>query len=110
MSRLSTLDGAAILAVARGGRVRLGSLADVAAARARMLSALAAAAAPVYGVNTGMGRLAGTALTLDQQALHQRNLLLGRAVGGPPWLPPADVRALLAVKLRGLLDPRRGRA
>ncbi|UOX86807.1 aromatic amino acid lyase [Amycolatopsis sp. FBCC-B4732] len=63
---------------------------------------------PVYGVNTGMGRLAGVALDARQQAEHQRNLLIGRAVGGPPWLPPADVRALLVVRLRDFLQPWSG--
>ena len=64
--------------------------------------------APVYGVNTGMGRLAGVALDVRQQAEHQRNLLVGRAVGGPPWLPPEDVRALLVVRLRDFLQPWSG--
>ncbi|WP_037355056.1 aromatic amino acid lyase [Amycolatopsis orientalis] len=58
---------------------------------------------PVYGVNTGMGRLAGTRLTAEQQAGHQRNLLVGRAVGGRPWLSPEVTRALLRMRLRGFL-------
>ncbi|WP_370940594.1 aromatic amino acid lyase [Amycolatopsis sp. cg13] len=58
---------------------------------------------PIYGVNTGMGRLAGTRLTSEQQADHQRNLLVGRAVGGPPWLSPELTRALLRMRLRGFL-------
>ena len=76
-----------ILAIAGGQRVELGPLDDVAANRRAMLAALEAADKPVYGVNTGMGRLAGVALDAEQQAAHQRNLLIGRAVGGPPWLP-----------------------
>ncbi|SFW48893.1 aromatic amino acid lyase [Amycolatopsis australiensis] len=64
--------------------------------------------APVYGVTTGMGRLAGVALDARQQAEHQRNLLVGRAVGGPPWLPPEDVRALLLARLRDFLQPWSG--
>ena len=58
---------------------------------------------PVYGVNTGMGALSGVALTDGQQRAHQRNLMLARAVGGPPWLPYGDVRALFAVRLRTFL-------
>ncbi|EFL04504.1 MULTISPECIES: aromatic amino acid lyase [Actinomycetes] len=58
---------------------------------------------PIYGVNTGMGRLAGTRLTVAQQAEHQRNLLVGRAVGGKPWLSPELTRALLRMRLRGFL-------
>jgi len=58
---------------------------------------------PVYGVNTGMGALSGVRLTGPQQLAHQRNLLLARATGGPPWLDAADVRAIFAVRLRTFL-------
>ncbi|WP_410621716.1 aromatic amino acid lyase [Amycolatopsis sp. cmx-8-4] len=76
--------------------------------RGEVLAALRKGENPVYGVNTGMGRLAGVALDARQQAEHQRNLLIGRAVGGPPWLPPEDVRALLVVRLRDFLRPWSG--
>src|SRR5262249_59050468 len=59
---------------------------------------------PVYGVNTGMGALAGVRLSEAQQLAHQRNLLLARASGGPPWLDAADARALIAVRLRTFLS------
>ncbi|WP_326945843.1 aromatic amino acid lyase [Amycolatopsis sp. NBC_01307] len=78
------------------------------ARRDEVLTALRKGENPVYGVNTGMGRLAGVALDARQQAEHQRNLLIGRAVGGPPWLPPEDVRALLVVRLRDFLRPWSG--
>lgn len=71
--------------------------------RAAMLAVLDAADGPVYGVNTGMGRLAGVKLTAAQQAEHQHNLLVGRAVGGPPWLSAELTRALLLMRLRGFL-------
>jgi len=54
---------------------------------------------PVYGVNTGMGALAGVRLTDRQQLSHQRNLLLARATGGPPWLTEAEARAVITVRL-----------
>ncbi|MGW4484016.1 aromatic amino acid lyase [Amycolatopsis sp. NPDC004368] len=73
--------------------------------RAAMLAALDAADRPVYGVNTGMGRLAGIKLTAAQQAEHQHNLLVGRAVGGPPWLSDELTRALLQMRLRSFLQP-----
>ncbi|MFE0027335.1 aromatic amino acid lyase [Amycolatopsis sp. NPDC059021] len=76
--------------------------------RARMLAALASSPRPVYGVNTGMGRLATHKLSPEQQAGHQRNLLIGRAVGGPPWLPEDDVRMLLVARLRDVLRPDAG--
>ncbi|HTZ27485.1 MAG TPA: aromatic amino acid lyase [Streptosporangiaceae bacterium] len=59
---------------------------------------------PVYGVNTGMGALSGVSLTEPEQLAHQRNLLLARAAGGPPWLDAADVRAIIAVRLRTFLS------
>ena len=58
---------------------------------------------PVYGVNTGMGAMSKVRLSDAEQRVHQRNLLLGRAVGGPPWLPPEEARAVVAVRLRTFL-------
>ncbi|MGW4127345.1 aromatic amino acid lyase [Amycolatopsis japonica] len=72
--------------------------------RARVLAALDER--PVYGVNTGMGRLAGVAAPASNA--YQRNLLIGRAVGGPPWLSAEEVRWLLLVRLRDLLAPEAG--
>ncbi|UJW33799.1 aromatic amino acid lyase [Saccharothrix sp. AJ9571] len=104
------LDAAAILAVAEGKRVELAPelLASVAANRVLVLDALTAAARPVYGVNTGMGRMVDVVLSAEEQATHQSRLLIGRAVGGPPWLPERDVRAVFAVRLRGMLLPSTG--
>jgi histidine ammonia-lyase len=58
----------------------------------------------VYGVNTGMGALSSVRLTEQQQLSHQRNLLLARATGGPPWLSPPDVRAIITVRLLTFLS------
>ncbi|MFG1910935.1 aromatic amino acid lyase [Kribbella sp. NPDC048928] len=74
----------------------------LAAIRADALRTLASGR-PVYGVNTGMGNLSKVRLTEDEQRIHQRNLLLGRAVGGPPWLPAEEVRAVLIGRLRTFL-------
>ena len=59
---------------------------------------------PVYGVNTGMGALAGVRLTERQQLSHQRNLLLARATGGPPWLGESEARAVITVRLLTFLS------
>jgi histidine ammonia-lyase len=69
---------------------------------------LLARGGPVYGINTGMGYLAGVALTADEERSHQHNLLLGRAVGGPPYLAPSEVRALLLARLNGFLRGHAG--
>ena len=58
----------------------------------------------VYGVNTGMGALSSVRLTDQQQLSHQRNLLLARATGGPPWLSASDVRAITTVRLLTFLS------
>ena len=59
---------------------------------------------PVYGVNTGMGALSAVRLTEQEQLSHQRNLLLARATGGPPWLGQSDVRAIITVRLLTFLS------
>jgi len=82
-------------------------LAGIDAGRAAMLATLAAGAR-VYGVNTGMGYLAGTDLSADEQARHQRTLLLGRAVGSAPWLPAEEARAVLLARLAGFVSGHAG--
>jgi histidine ammonia-lyase len=72
--------------------------------RCRQARAVLREGRPVYGVNTGMGALSGVRLTEAEQREHQRNLLLARATGGPPWLEEADARALIAVRLRTFLS------
>ncbi|MEV5964562.1 aromatic amino acid lyase [Kribbella sp. NPDC051952] len=74
----------------------------VAAIRVNVLQTLAQGDA-VYGVNTGMGNMSKVRLSEDEQRVHQQNLLLGRAVGGPPWLPAAEARAVLIGRLRTFL-------
>jgi histidine ammonia-lyase len=59
---------------------------------------------PVYGVTTGMGAMSKVRLSEAEQAEHQRNLLLGRAVGGPPWLPADQARAVVIARLRTFLN------
>jgi histidine ammonia-lyase len=52
----------------------------------------------------------GEPLAIGPVALeeHQRNLLLGRAVGGPPWLAGTEARALLVARLGNLLSGHAG--
>ena len=99
------LDAAACLRVARGATVALGDslLDELDHRRDRMLQTLASGA-PVYGVSTGLGALSEHRLDAQAQESHQQSLLLARAVGGAPWLAPEEVRAVLVVRLRGLLN------
>ncbi|MFI5712886.1 aromatic amino acid lyase [Kribbella sp. NPDC051620] len=70
--------------------------------RQAVLSSLATGA-PVYGVNTGMGALSKVRLSDAEQRTHQHNLLLARAAGGAPWLPPLEARAVLVARLKTFL-------
>jgi histidine ammonia-lyase len=100
----------AVEAVAWGGEALAlapAALERVAAGQAE-LAALLAGGARVYGVSTGMGWLASVDLGPAAQEEHQRNLLLGRAVGGPPWLEAGEARALLVARLGNLLSGHAG--
>lgn len=99
------LGPAELLACARGGSVRLAPelLASLSRRRAEVLDALLGDH-PVYGVTTGMGALAGVRLDPGAQAEQSRRLLVGRAVGGPPWLGREEARAVVAVRLRTFLS------
>ncbi|WP_306207706.1 aromatic amino acid lyase [Actinoplanes sp. RD1] len=110
VSAAEQLDRAAIVELARGAsRVTLAGsfLAELADNRRRMLADLDGDQ-PVYGVNTGMGALAGVRLDAEAQQRHQDTLMIGRAVGSAPWLRREEARALLAVRLRTLLHPAAG--
>ncbi len=99
------LDASAIRQVGDGLAVRLApGLAAQVDAQSGRARALLRDGAQVYGVTTGMGSLSGVRLSPAEQLAHQRNLLLGRATGSPPWLPAADVRVILAVRLRTFLS------
>ncbi len=102
----AALDARAVLAVARGELAP--ELADdligrLDGRRARMLAALDAGG-PVYGVTTGLGALSELGLDDAARARHSEALLTARAAGGPPWLSPAETRAVLAVRLRTFLN------
>jgi histidine ammonia-lyase len=98
-------DLALIRAVAAGQAVSIapGLLAAVRQNRDDAMRALADGRL-VYGVNTGMGALSSVRLTEEQQRSHQRNLLLARATGGPPWLAEPEVRAVITVRLLTFLS------
>lgn len=99
------LGPAEILACAGGAAPKLSEelLAGLERRRAEVLRALVGDQ-PVYGVTTGMGALAGVRLDAAEQADQSRRLLVGRAVGGPPWLSRIEARAVVAVRLRTFLS------
>jgi histidine ammonia-lyase len=104
------LDRATVLRIAvERAPVRLAKplLDHVAAARTACLEALASGAR-VYGVTTGMGFKSDVDLDVDEQRDHQAALLLGRAVGGPPYLDVEEGRAIVAARLTTLLSGHAG--
>jgi histidine ammonia-lyase len=99
------LDTTVIRQVSAGLQIRLGpALATQIQAQCELGREALSHGADVYGVTSGMGALSTVRLSDAEQRAHQRNLLLGRATGGPPWLPEGDVRAIIAVRLRTFLS------
>lgn len=99
------LGPAELLACARGAAPRLAPdlVASLGRRRSEVLDALLGDH-PVYGVTTGMGALTGVRLDAAGQGEQSRRLLVGRAVGGPPWLSREEARAVVAVRLRTFLS------
>jgi histidine ammonia-lyase len=71
-------------------------------ASAAVVQAAAAGDAPVYGVNTGFGKLASTRIGSDDLATLQWNLIRSHSVGVGEPLAPAVVRLMLAMKAASL--------
>lgn len=72
---------------------------DRAAAR---IAEVAAGNAPVYGVNTGFGKLASIKIDRADVATLQRNLILSHCCGVGDPLPEAVVRLIMTLKLMSL--------
>lgn len=58
--------------------------------------------APVYGVNTGFGRLASVAIEKDQCGLLQKNLIMSHAAGTGENLPSEIVRGAMFLRVVSL--------
>ncbi len=72
------------------------------AASADQVARAAAGAAPVYGVNTGFGKLAHVRIAPGDVEALQRNLILSHSAGVGAPLPPEIVRLTMALKLGSL--------
>jgi histidine ammonia-lyase len=89
--------------IAAGAAVRLHDSSRAAiAASAAMVQAAAAGDAPVYGVNTGFGKLASTRISKADLATLQCNLIRSHCVGVGAPLAPRVVRLMLATKAASL--------
>ncbi|MBK9133083.1 MAG: histidine ammonia-lyase [Betaproteobacteria bacterium] len=72
------------------------------AASAAVVQRAAAGDAPVYGVNTGFGKLASTRISSDDLAALQWNLIRSHSVGVGEPLAPAVARLMLGLKAASL--------
>ncbi len=71
-------------------------------AAAGRIAEAAGGEAPVYGVNTGFGKLATLRIQPSETAALQRNLIRSHAAGVGPDLPREIVRLVIALKLLSL--------
>ncbi len=85
--RAAALDPACCPAVARAAAV---------------VDAIVAKGEPVYGVNTGFGKLASVRIAAEDLAVLQRNIVLSHAAGVGAPLPVAVVRLVMALKVASL--------
>jgi histidine ammonia-lyase len=89
--------------VAEGAAVRLDRAAVPAIeAGARAVDLLIARGEPVYGINTGFGKLASVHIASDDLATLQRNIVLSHAAGVGVPMRPATARLMMALKLASL--------
>jgi len=69
---------------------------------ARIVEQAAVGDAPVYGINTGFGKLAGIRIPTEQTALLQLNLILSHCCGVGEPLPQNIVRLVMTLKMLSL--------
>ncbi|MGP9819259.1 histidine ammonia-lyase [Salinarimonas sp. NSM] len=86
-----------------GAPARLDPACDAGIARsAARIAQIAAGDAPVYGVNTGFGKLASIRIPAGDVATLQQNLIRSHACGFGAPLPAAVVRLVMSLKLISL--------
>lgn len=77
-------------------------------AGARTIDAIVAKGDPVYGVNTGFGKLASVRIDQSDLATLQRNIVLSHAAGVGRLLPAPVVQLAMALKLASLAQGASG--
>ncbi|HZX88845.1 MAG TPA: aromatic amino acid lyase, partial [Reyranella sp.] len=104
-----TVPLAAWREVYRGAAVALDPAAyDVIDRSARAVSAILARGEPVYGINTGFGKLASVRIPGEDLETLQRNIVLSHAAGVGEPMPAAVVRLMMALKLASLAQGASG--
>ncbi|MFM5918653.1 MAG: histidine ammonia-lyase [Novosphingobium sp.] len=90
-------------AIYRGASARLDpSAAPRIAASAAAVERIVARGEPVYGINTGFGKLASVRIEPGDLAVLQRNIVLSHAAGTGEASPVPVVRLMMALKLASL--------
>jgi len=108
MTTIDLVPGAASLSdleriYREGAAVRLDRAARPAVeAAAERVARAAAGDIPVYGVNTGFGKLASIKIAAADTATLQRNLILSHCCGVGDPTEPAIIRLMMALKLLSL--------
>lgn len=96
-------------AIYRGASVTLDPACHaVIAAGARAVEIILATGEPVYGINTGFGRLANIRISPGDVATLQRNIVLSHAAGVGEAMPAPLVRLMMALKLASLAQGASG--
>lgn len=113
MSTIILRPGAASLAEWRaiysGAKVSLDPACHGAIERAASaVHAILAKGEPVYGINTGFGKLAMVRIETADLATLQRNIVLSHAAGTGAPMPAAIVRLMMALKLASLAQGASG--
>jgi histidine ammonia-lyase len=113
MSPIRITPGAVPLAawrdVYRGAAVDLDPASHAAIdAAAGAVSAIVARGEPVYGINTGFGKLASVRVGPADLEQLQRNIVLSHAAGVGPPMPTAVARLMMALKLGSLAQGASG--
>ena len=78
------------------------------AASAAAVERIVAKGAPVYGINTGFGKLASVRIDAGDLAALQRNIVLSHAAGVGEPMPAPIARLMMALKLTSLAQGASG--
>lgn len=114
MSTTLTLQPGAVTlaqwrAIFDGARVRLDPASAEAVRRsAQTVADIVAKGEPVYGINTGFGKLASVRIERDDLETLQRNIVLSHAAGVGEPMPASVVRLMMALKLTSLAQGASG--
>ena len=96
-------------AIYRGASVKLDTnCASAILASAAAVTRILAKHEPVYGINTGFGKLASVRISDEDLATLQRNIVLSHAAGTGAPSPVAVIRLMMALKLDSLAQGASG--